>query len=46
MMLGILLLIVAIALLGARFGADSRDGMDWRPYDEAHRRRTEHPRLS
>jgi len=38
-MLGIVVLLVASSLLAARFGVDSRDGMDWRPYDEARHRR-------
>jgi len=30
-MLIVLAFLVALALLGPRFGADSRDGLDWRP---------------
>ncbi|EXG79506.1 hypothetical protein GCM10009539_66990 [Cryptosporangium japonicum] len=39
MMLAILVFAVVIALLAQRFGVDSRDGMDWRPYEEASQRR-------
>lgn len=39
MMLTLVMFAVAVALLAIRFGADSRDGMDWRPYDDARRRR-------
>lgn len=39
-MIALVVLFVAIALLATRFGVDSRDGMDWRPYDEALRRRS------
>ncbi|WP_170323761.1 hypothetical protein [Cryptosporangium phraense] len=40
MMLGIVILWLVIAALAAKFGVDSRDGMDWRPFDEALRRRS------
>ena len=39
-MMLLLALLVATTALAARFGVDSRDSMDWRPYDEALRRRT------
>jgi hypothetical protein len=39
MMLGIFILFVVLTLVAPWFAADSRDGMDWRPYDEAWRHR-------